>query len=446
MRKDAMTTNDDRSVFSRRESEVRSYCRSFPAVFDTADGSEQIDVHGRRYVDFFAGAGALNYGHNHPALREALMAYLARGGVTHSLDLHTSAKRRFLEVLERVVLEPRGLPHKVMFPGPTGTNAVEAALKLARKATGRRNVVTFTNAFHGMTLGSLAVTGNAGKRRGAGVPLANASVVPFDGYLGAAIDTLDVFEAMLSDRSSGLDTPAAVIVETVQAEGGVNVAGAAWLSRLQRICRAHGVLLVVDDIQAGCGRTGPFFSFERAGLEPDLITLSKSLSGYGTPMSVVLVRPELDVFSPGEHNGTFRGHNLAFVTAAAALELFWQDDALSKQVAAKGARVAERLVRIAEKHAAHGLRVRGLGLMQGLVFGARPELAARVSRACFERGLLIETAGPEDEVLKVLPPLVIEDALLERGLDIVEASVEEALASAERRAGVRALEDAKVSA
>jgi diaminobutyrate-2-oxoglutarate transaminase len=423
-------SNDDTTIFTRRESNVRSYCRSFPTVFDRAEGSEQIDVDGRRYIDFFAGAGALNYGHNPPELRQVLIEYLAHGGVTHSLDLHTAAKKRFLESFERVILTPRGMPHKVMFPGPTGTNAVEAALKLARKATGRRNVVTFTNAFHGMTLGSLAVTGNAGKRRGAGVPLDNASVLPFDGYLGDAVDTLDVFEAMLCDPSSGLDKPAAVILETVQAEGGVNVASVPWLQRVQRICRAHGILLVVDDIQAGCGRTGPFFSFERAGLEPDLVTLSKSLSGYGTPLSVVLIRPELDVWAPGEHNGTFRGHNLAFVTATAALQRFWTDEHLSRAVADKGARVVERLRGVVAEHPKLELRVRGEGLMQGLVF-ARPELAGRVSQACFERGLLIETAGPEDEVLKVLPPLTIEERLLERGLGIIEASVAEV--AAERR-------------
>lgn len=418
----------NRSIFDRMESEVRSYCRSFPTVFTRARGALQWDAQGRRYVDLFAGAGALNYGHNDPTLKRALLAYLEEDGVTHSLDMHTAAKARFLERLEARVLAPRELSYRVMFPGPTGTNAVEAALKLARKVTGRTQVISFTNGFHGMTLGALAVTGNAGKRAGAGVPLEHASALPFDGYVDG-MDTIALFEQLLDDGSSGVDLPAAVIVESVQAEGGVNVASDEWLRRLERACRARGVLLVADEIQVGCGRTGPFFGFERAGIRPDVITLSKSLSGYGTPLSVVLMRPELDVFAPGEHNGTFRGHNLAFVTAAAALDAYWSDARLAAEVERKGAHASARLRAIAERYPELGLSVRGVGLIQGLAC-ADVELPARLSRLCFERGVLIETAGPRDEVLKLLPPLTIDDALLDEGLDAIAASVAEV---AERR-------------
>ncbi len=413
---------NDTKTFTRLESEVRSYCRAFPTVFGSAEGAELVDEAGRRYVDLFAGAGALNYGHNDPALREALIGYIARGGVTHSLDMHTSAKRDFLEALDAIVLRPRGLHSKVMFPGPTGTNAVEAALKLARKVTGRTNVVSFTNGFHGMTLGSLAITGNASKRGGAHVPLHHATSMPFDGYLGEHVDTLDYFEHALSDGSSGLDAPAAVVLETVQAEGGVNVASVSWLKRLAALCRRHNILLVADDIQVGCGRTGPFFSFERAELAPDIVTLSKSLSGYGTPMSVVLIRPDLDRWSPGEHNGTFRGHNLAFVTARAALERVWSDDALSRAVEAKGRYARSRLHAMIAAHPELGLSHRGLGLIHGLVF-RDPAQAASVCRAAFERGVIVETAGPDDEVVKLLPPLTIDDAHLKKGLDVIEESV-----------------------
>ncbi len=415
---------NDKSTFTRLESRVRGYCRSFPTVFESAQGHELVDERGRRYIDFFAGAGALNYGHNPPELKKALVDYLSQDGITHSLDLHTSAKRAFLERLEELVLRPRGLEYRVMFPGPTGTNAVESALKLARKVTERTNVVCFTNGFHGMTLGSLAMTGNAGKRFGAGVPLSHATTVPFDGYLGGDTDTLELFESMLSDCSSGLDKPAAVILETVQAEGGVNVASVDWLQRLEAICRSHGVLLVVDDIQVGCGRTGPFFSFDRAGIRPDIVTLSKSLSGYGTPLSVVLIRPDLDVWKPGEHNGTFRGHNLAFVTATAALDHHWRDDRLRRGVEKKAQQTSGRLSEMVARRPDVVVEQRGLGLIRGLVF-ARPERAAAVSRAAFERGLMIETAGPDDEVLKLLPPLTITEEALARGLDIVEESIEE---------------------
>ncbi|HKH48982.1 MAG TPA: diaminobutyrate--2-oxoglutarate transaminase [Thermoanaerobaculia bacterium] len=413
-------------VFEQLESEVRVYSRVFPAVFATARGHCVTDEQGKRYVDFFSGAGALNYGHNNPYLKEQLLAYLAADGVLHSLDMATSAKRDFLERFQRVILAPRGLDYKVQFCGPTGTNAVEAALKLARKVTGRRTVVFFTQAYHGVTLGSLAVTGNAAKRRAAGVPLSHAVALPFDGYLGPGVDTLALLERMLEDGHSGLDRPAAVILETVQAEGGVNVASWDWLRRLERLVRKHDIPLIVDEIQVGCGRTGPFFSFEPAGIRPDLVCLSKSISGFGLPMAIVLIRPDLDRWEPGEHNGTFRGFNLSFVTGAAALS-YWEDDAFQLETERKGKLVADRLADLAARYLPEGSAVRGRGLIQGLDLA--PEgLADRVSRRAFERGLILETAGPGDRVLKVLPPLTIDDEGLAAGLGILEESLRQALA------------------
>lgn len=407
-------------LFETLESEVRSYCRAFPTVFESARGATLVDEGGRRYLDFFSGAGVMNYGHNHPELKRALVDYLNADGIVHALDMATVAKRNFLERFRDVVLKPRKLDYKVQFPGPTGTNSMEAALKLARKVTGRQRVISFTNGFHGMTLGSLAITGNAAKRAGAGVPLENAAVMPFDGYLGPDVDTLTYLESVLEDGSSGVDTPAAVVVETVQAEGGVHVASFDWLRRLRRLTESRDILLIVDDIQVGCGRTGPFFSFEPAGIVPDIVCLSKSLSGFGLPLAVTLFRPELDVWSPGEHNGTFRGHNAAFVTATAALD-FWRDDALSEDVARKADIVAERLQGLVDATPVRA-EVRGRGLLQGIAF-SEAELASETSAEAFRRGLVIETAGPDDEVLKLLPPLTIGDDELARGLDIIEASV-----------------------
>ena len=398
-------------IIERRESAVRSYCRAFPATLARAAGAEVFDTAGRRYLDFFAGAGALNYGHNPPALKAALLAYLEGDGITHALDLTTQAKRALLETLEDVLLAPRGLPHRVMFPGPTGTNAVESALKLARKATGRAEVVRFVGGFHGMTLGALAVTSNPDKRSGAGVPLPHTVAAPFGGALEAV-------ERLLR-RSEG--APAAVIVETVQAEGGVRPASAGWLQGLRALTRAHGVPLIVDDIQVGCGRTGPFFSFEEAGIVPDIVCLSKSLSGYGLPLSLVLVHPALDVLAPGEHNGTFRGFNPAFVTARVALETWWRDDRLRQHVADRAAQAQARLEALA---AAHGGRWRGRGLIQGVDLGDGARAAA-VSRAAFARGLIMETAGAAGEVLKLLCPLTITADELDEGLDIVEAAMTE---------------------
>lgn len=400
------------------ESKVRSYCRSFPVTFDRAVGSRLHTTDGKAYVDFFAGAGALNYGHNHPRLKEALLSYIQKDGITHGLDMYTVAKERFLQSLNDVVLSPRGMKYKTMFTGPTGTNAVEAALKLARKVTGRANVVAFTNGFHGMTLGALAVTGNEVNRRGAGQLLPNVSRMPFDGYMGGELDSLGYLEAVLEDGSSGIPKPAAVILETVQAEGGVNPCSMDWLKRLAELVKRHGILLIVDDIQVGCGRTGPFFSFEETGIEPDMICLSKSLSGYGLPFAVVLLKPEHDQWLPGEHNGTFRGHNLAFVTATEALD-FWRDDEITREVRRKEQIVTEHLDRIAE--ATGAVDRRGRGLIQGLEW-TESETAGKVAHEAFARGLVVETAGFDGQVVKLLPALNIPDEDLEQGLSILEES------------------------
>ncbi|MGB3071069.1 MAG: diaminobutyrate--2-oxoglutarate transaminase [Ottowia sp.] len=419
------------NIFEQHESEVRGYCRSFPAVFSSAKGAWMTDTTGRRYLDFFAGAGVLNYGHNPDRLKQALLAYLMRDGITHTLDMYSEAKATFIERFQEVILQPRGLEYKMQFPGPTGTNAVEAALKLARKVTGREDVVGFTNGFHGMTLGALSVTGNGFKRAGAGVPLAHAASMPYDGYLGGDTDTLDIFEAMLLDNGSGMGLPAAVILELVQAEGGVNVASHAWLKRLREITERHGIVLIVDDIQVGCGRTGGFFSFEAAGIVPDIVTLSKSLSGYGLPLAMVLIKPELDQWAPGEHNGTFRGHCPAFVTGAAALS-FWTDAVLQDAVVRKGDLTQQRLEGMLRQRSVDG-KVRGLGLIQGVEF-ADAALAGQVSKACFERGLIVETAGIDDQVLKLLPSLTIKEEDLGHGLDIIDQSLQAVLSDGLRQA------------
>lgn len=418
----------DLAVFDRRESEVRGYVRAFPTVFDRATGSTLVDADGREYLDFFAGAGVLNYGHNNPAFTRALIEYLERDGIIHGLDMATSAKRAFIEAFEQFVLQPRGLDHKLQFTGPTGANAVEAALKVARQATGRSTVVAFTNAFHGLSMGALAATGNAHYRSAAGVGLDDIARMPYDGYLGADIDTLDLLEKQLDDPGSGLDLPAAVIVEAVQGEGGINVARVEWLQRLRAITEARGILLILDEIQAGVGRTGKFFAFEHAGIVPDIVTVSKSISGSGLPMSLVLLRPGVDVWKPGQHTGTFRGNNLAFVSARVALETYWADAAFAEAVTAKGELLRAELERIATEHPAQGFAVRGRGLMMGIACDSDRTLAGRVSKAAFERGLVIETSGAHDEVLKFLPALTITDDELRRGLAIVRESLDAVLA------------------
>lgn len=415
------------SIFEKLESEVRSYSRGWPVVFDKAQGSWLYGEDGTPYLDFFAGAGALNYGHNNPALKEALIDYISRDGVTHSLDMYTAAKREFLESLDEQILQPRNMEYKVIFPGPGGANAVEGALKLARKVTGRESVINFTNAFHGMTLGALSVTGNSMKRGAAGIPLVHATPMPFDKYFDGEFPDFFYFERLLEDSGSGLNEPAAVIVETVQGEGGINAARLEWLKGLSDLCKKHDILLILDDVQMGCGRTGPFFSFEEAGIEPDMICLSKSIGGYGLPMAITLVRPDLDVWSPGEHNGTFRGISPAFVTAAAALRTYWSDDKLEKSTKEKGERIGGAFRKLVEDYPDGELIAKGRGLARGLEF-ASGESAGKVAAAAFDRGMLLETSGPSDEVVKLLPPLTLTDEELDKGLEIISESVASVLA------------------
>ena len=409
----------DNAVFRRLELNVQSYARSFPNIWKRSLNAELWDVNGRRYLDFLAGAGSLNYGHNNPILKQALLAYIESDAITHSLDLHTVAKEAFLEAMEDIILSPRGLDYVVQFTGPTGTNAVEAALKIARKVTGRTNIISFTNGFHGVSVGALAATGNQHFRRAAGVALQGVTVMPYDGYFGSSVDTIAYIDRLLSDPSSGVDEPAAMIIELVQGEGGLNTARLDWLKRLQALCRRKKILLIVDDVQAGCGRTGTFFSFEIAGLKPDIVTMSKSISGYGVPFAIVLIERSIDQWRPGEHNGTFRGNNHAFVTGAAAFEHYWRTRDFQAEVSEKSEFLEDRLNGFVDRFSGDILEARGRGMMRGVVC-ADPELAAAISANAFKRGLIIERAGSYDEVVKFLMPLTIGMAELEEGLNIVE--------------------------
>ncbi len=416
-----MSMNTD--VFSQYESEVRSYCRAFPVVFERAKGSELFAENGDRYIDFFAGAGSLNYGHNPDFVKDRLIEYLQSDKILHGLDMFTSAKREFLKALHEGILIPRGLNYKTQFCGPTGTNAVEAAIKIARKVTGRTGIFSFQGGFHGMTLGALAATGNKYNRGGAGIPLGNVSFMPYPYGKMAQVDTVAYIENLISDPSSGYEKPAALLLETVQAEGGVIPAPVDWLVQIRQLCTRHDILMIVDDIQVGCGRTGDFFSFERANIVPDIVTLSKSISGYGLPMAVVLMKPELDIWKPGEHNGTFRGHQLAFVGGAAAIEV-WQQGELSREVNEKAkwieSYLKDQILPLDER-----LEMRGLGLIWGIDCSAlgAPEKVDQVLSHCFADGLVIENAGRGGQVIKLLPPLNIPMALLEEGCDILRRNL-----------------------
>lgn len=404
------------------ESEVRSYCRSYPAIFEKAQGSFLFDKDGKKYYDFLCGAGSINYGHNHPLLKKKLLDYLNSDGIVHSLDLTTTSKEQFLDSFQKNILIPRNLNYKIQFTGPTGTNAVEAALKLARKVTKRSKIISFTNGFHGVTLGSVAATGNAHHRGGSGTSLHDVNFMPYDGYMGNKINTIDYLRRVLEDNSSGIDLPAAVILETIQGEGGINVANSKWLKSLNQICHEFGILMIVDDIQVGCGRTGTFFSFEDHGIEPDMVVMSKSLSGFGMPFSLLLLKPELDKWKPGEHNGTFRGNNLAFVTAKSTIENFWTSSEFKAGIALKSNILKDRLEEISEKYLSPEIEVRGKGMIYGIDC-IISELAESIKDKCFKNGLIVETCGSDDQVVKFLPALTITENELLDGLDIFEESL-----------------------
>lgn len=412
-------------AFEALESNVRSYSRSFPAIFSRARGSTMLTEGGRKIIDFLSGAGALNYGHNNPEIKAAITKYLASDAVVHGLDMATPAKLEFMETLSSVVLRERGLQYRFQFTGPTGANAIEAALKLSRKITGRQNIISFTNGYHGLSLGAIAASGNRFYRKASCVSLFGATFMPYDGYLGPAVDTADYLRKVLMDGGSGIDCPAAILVETVQGEGGINVAGKEWLKTIQAIAKDVGALFIIDDIQMGCGRTGEFFSFEFAALSPDIIVLSKSLSGYGLPLSMLLIKDGLDAWQPGEHTGTFRGNNLALVSATAAINIYWRCRTFSQGVHRTGELMRKRLEAIASEHGSK-FSVRGRGM--ALAFDCQmTEIAEATTRRAFERGLIVERCGAFDQVVKFLPALTIDLETLNNGLEIFEDSLAETL-------------------
>lgn len=405
-------------VFEKTESQVRSYCRKYPVEFNKAKNAELFSVDGERYIDFLAVAGSMNYGHNNPEIKAKILEYLSEDNIINALDMYTAAKEEFLSTFEEKILKPRNLDYKVMCCGPTGTNANEAALKLARKNTGRTNVIAFSGAFHGMTLGSLALTTDKTSREGASLPLTNVTFAPYDGTL----DSIAYLKWILEDDHSGIEKPAAIFLETLQAEGGINVASVEWLKEIRKICTENDILMVCDDIQVGIGRTGTFFSFERAGIQPDMVVLSKSISGFGMPMALLLIRPDLDIFRPAEHNGTFRGNQLSFIGGTAGINYF-VEHRLDEEVRRKAV-IVEKFIQEEILPLDSRLSYRGMGLMWGIDFGAvNPALALEAVHEAFDRHLICEVAGRKDGVLKLMPPLTIPDDVLKEGLAVVKEAV-----------------------
>jgi len=410
---------NDMSVFEKYESEIRAYCRAVPTVFKSSSNAIMVDENGKEYVDFFAGAGVLNFGHNNSKMKKAIISFIERDGVAHSLDMFTDVKRDFIQTFVDVVLKPRGMDHyKLQFTGPTGTNAVEAALKLARKVTGRTEIVAYNRGFHGMTLGALACTANNAFRSSSGVPLTNVIRDTFND-----LHALEALRQKMNDLGSGMLPPAAFLVEPVQAEGGVRVATKEWLQGVQKLANDVGALFILDDIQAGCGRCGNYFSFDDMGVEPDIIVLAKGLGGFGTPIGMLVNKPVYDKYwGPGQHTGTFRGQGFSFVAGKVGLEYF-KDDALLREVQTKGTTIRQALDELNKIYPM--TKIRSKGMMLAMEFESAA-IAKQITSKCFEDGLIIGACST-GEIIKFIPPLTIEEATLRKGLDCFTNAVKSVL-------------------
>lgn len=416
-----------KEIFEKYESNVRSYCRDFDTIFTKAKMSFLIDDKGKSYIDFFAGAGALNYGHNNDVIMKSMIDYINKDGILHALDMYTDEKANFIKKFQDSILIPKNLDYKIMFCGSTGTNANEAALKVARKEKERSNVFAFSGSFHGMTLGSLSLTSSQKARAASGTYLSNVTFMPFPTGYNETFDTIQYMENILTDDHSGIEKPAAIFLETIQSEGGVYVAPVEWLRRLRRLCNEHDILLVCDDIQVGVGRSGKFFSFERAGIVPDMVSLSKSISGCGLPMSILLLKPEIDCLKAGEHNGTFRGNQLAFVAASAALE-YAKNEKIYEAVEKKG-EIIQNYIENAILPIHNKIKYRGTGMIYGIDLNdiGIEDIGKKVIKDCFTRGLIIENTGRNNAVLKILPALTIDNDTLMKGLSIIRDTIKSVL-------------------
>lgn len=433
---------------SRQESNARSYPRRIPLALKRASGIHVEDVEGRRFIDCLAGAGTLALGHNHPVVIAAIRQVLADELPLLTLDLTTPVKDQFVQDLFGLLPEALAAEARIQFCGPTGTDAVEAALKLVRSATGRSTVLSFQGGYHGMSQGALSLMGSLGPKRAlAGLLNNGVQFLPFPydyrcpfglgGAEGVKVN-LHYLENLLNDPEAGVALPAAVIVEAVQGEGGVIPADLDWLRGVRRITEKAGVALIVDEIQSGFGRTGKMFAFEHAGIIPDVVVMSKAIGG-SLPLAVMVYRDWLDTWQPGAHAGTFRGNQMAMATGSAVMR-YLKEQRLPEHAAAMGERLREHLLILQRDYPQLG-DVRGRGLMLGVELvdpagapdaqGHPPQharLAPLVQRECLKRGLILELGGRHGSVVRFLPPLIISAAQIDQVADIFGKAVAAAVA------------------
>lgn len=428
---------------AERESNARTYPRHLPLAIREAQGVTVTDMDGNEYYDCLAGAGTLALGHNHPKVVAAMEDALAADRPIHTLDISTPAKERFVDSLFESLPDSFADSAKVQFCSPAGTDAVEAALKLVKTATGNRSVLGFQGAYHGMTNGALSLMGDTDAKESIPGLMNDVHHLPYpagyrspfdvDGEAGHELAS-DYVENVLADPESGITEPAGMILEPVQGEAGAVPAPDAWLQEMRRITRERDIPLILDEIQAGLGRTGELYAFEHADITPDVVTLSKAVGG-GLPLAVVVYDESLDVWEPGAHAGTFRGNQLAMAAGEATIDHVLEND-LDEHAAEVGDRLRDRLETVAKRFEAVG-DVRGRGLMLGVEFvdaaadwaGAGPhppagDFAGAVQAECFDRGLIVELGGRESATARFLPPLVISKAQVDEVATIFEEAVE----------------------
>lgn len=433
------------NFINERESNARTYARTFNRVMQRGLLAKVWDIEGREYIDCLACAGALPLGHNHPFVVKEIEAFIRSGHIQQGLDIPTVAKHAFMQQLFKVLPSTFAQHARIQFCGPTGSDAVEAAIKLFKTATGRRSVIAFQGAYHGMTLGALSLMGNLGPKS---VVTGLSSETHFFTYphstrcpfgIGGTQGedaSLAHLENSLSDPESGMTKPAMIILEAVQGEGGCIPASPRWLRQLRVIADRHDIPLVIDEVQTGFGRTGTMFAHEIAGIVPDAIILSKALGG-GYPLALVAYHERFDKWLPGAHTGTFRGNQIGLLAGAATMSYLLENNLL-ESVNIKGARLQAGLQKLAERHSCIG-EIRGRGLMIGVEI-INPEqpneqqlprqlngtLAREIKRECFARGLILETGGRHGGVLRFLPPLVISEEEIDAALEILDEAISNA--------------------